>query len=165
AHHPIRSGGPHGGFTRGFWTDLGVSIYYRLYSVQDLVEPHYEEMVKVLGNVLAENPPLAMVGGHDHSLQILDGGSEARLVVVSGAASKVTGVTSIEGTLFAHSHRGFVVFDFHRAKEDIDGVVVVKVVETGRSKRPVFSLALDLGREEAPPERVPASTVPGPRGG
>jgi hypothetical protein len=27
AHHPIRSGGPHGGFTRGFWFDLGVSIF------------------------------------------------------------------------------------------------------------------------------------------
>ena len=23
AHHPIRSGGPHGGFTRGFWFDIG----------------------------------------------------------------------------------------------------------------------------------------------
>ena len=98
AHHPIRSAGPHGGYTRGFWTDLGVSIFYRAYTVQDLIEPHYEEMVKVLGNVLAENEPLAMVGGHDHSLQILDGGSEARLVVVSGSASKVTGVTATEGT-------------------------------------------------------------------
>lgn len=162
AHHPIRSGGPHGGFTRGFWTDLGVSLYYRAYSVQDLIEPHYEEMVKVLGKVLAENPPLAMVGGHDHSLQILDGGSEARLVVVSGAGSEVTGVTATEGTLFAHGHRGFVVFDFHRAKENIDGALVVKVVETGRGERPVFSLALDLGREQAPPQKVPASKVPGP---
>ncbi|HKA16034.1 MAG TPA: hypothetical protein VKH41_13515 [Myxococcota bacterium] len=39
AHHPIRSGGEHGGYTRGFWTDLGVSIYYRFYTAQDLVEP------------------------------------------------------------------------------------------------------------------------------
>lgn len=163
AHHPIRSGGPHGGFTRGFWTDLGVSLFYRAYSVQDLIEPHYEEMVKVLGNVLAENPPLAMVGGHDHSLQILDGGTEARLVVVSGAGSNTSGVTSIDGTLFAHAHRGFVVFDFHRAKKNIDGVLVVKVVETGRGDRPVFSLALDLAREQAPPQKVPPSKVGGPR--
>jgi hypothetical protein len=162
AHHPIRSGGPHGGFTRGFWTDLGVSLYYRAYSVQDLVEPHYEEMVKVLGNVLAENRPLAMVGGHDHSLQIIDGGSEARLVVVSGAGSDITGVTSIEGTLFAHGHRGFVVFDFHRRKKSHDGLLLVNVVETGRGTRPVFSLALDLAREQAPPQKVPASKVPAP---
>ena len=162
AHHPIRSGGPHGGFTRGFWTDLGVSLYYRAYSVQDLIEPHYEEMVKVLGKVLAENRPLAMVGGHDHSLQIIDGGSEARLVVVSGAASNITGVTSIDGTLFAHAHKGFVVFDFYRAKKTADGVLLVNVVETGRGKKPVFSLALDLAHEKAPPQPVSPKKVPAP---
>jgi Calcineurin-like phosphoesterase len=162
AHHPIRSGGPHGGYTRGFWTDLGVSLYYRAYSLQDLVEPHYEEMVKVLGKVLAENPPLAMVGGHDHSLQIIDGGSEARLVVVSGAASNVTGVTSIDGTLFAHAHKGFVVFDFYRARKTADGVLLVNVVETGRGKKSVFSLALDLSREKAPPQPVSPKKVPAP---
>src|SRR5204863_351361 len=32
AHHPIRSGGEHGGYTRGLWTDLGVSIFYHFYS-------------------------------------------------------------------------------------------------------------------------------------
>jgi hypothetical protein len=162
AHHPIRSGGPHGGFTRGFWTDLGVKLYYRVYTVQDLLEPTYEEMVKVLGKVLAEDPPLAMVGGHDHSLQIIDGGSESRLVVVSGAGSNTTGVTSIQGTLFAHGHKGFVVFDFHRVKHKADGVVLVSVVETGSGERPVFSLALDLARETAPPQPVPPKVAPKP---
>jgi hypothetical protein len=161
AHHPIRSGGPHGGFTRGFWTDLGVSIFYKFYSLQDQIEPTYHEMVRVLGEVLAENPPLAMVGGHDHSLQILEGGDSARLIVVSGASSEVTRVTAIEGTLFAHAHRGFVVFDMHAAKKTPGGALVVNVVETGRGEKPVFSLALDLEREERLPERVP-SKLPSP---
>jgi hypothetical protein len=165
AHHPIRSGGEHGGYTRGFWTDLGVAIYYHMYTVQDLIEPTYQEMVKVLGEVLGENPPLAMVGGHDHSLQILDGGHEARLVVVSGSATKVSGVTSIDGTLFAHAHRGFIAFDFHEAVENADGVLVVNVVETGRGEKPVFSLALDLAHEKSPPEKVPPHEVPAPRAG
>jgi hypothetical protein len=159
AHHPIRSGGPHGGYTRGFWFDLGVSIFYRIYTVQDLIEPGYREMVRVLSNVLAEYPPLAMVGGHDHSLQILDGGDEARLVVVSGAASRVSGVTSLESTLFAHAHLGFVVFDFYQAEAKRDGVLLVHVVETGRGKDPVFTVGLDLGREEAPPQEIPAEDV------
>ena len=159
AHHPIRSGGPHGGYTRGFWFDLGVSIFYRVYTVQDLIEPGYREMVRVLSNVLAEYPPLAMVGGHDHSLQILDGGDEARLVVVSGAASRVSRVTSLESTLFAHAHLGFVVFDFYQAEAKRDGVLLVHVVETGRGKDPVFTLGLDLGREEAPPQEIPAEDV------
>jgi hypothetical protein len=162
AHHPIRSGGTHGGFTRGFWLDLGVAIAYRFYGVQDLVQPTYQKMVKVLGELLEENPVLAMVGGHDHSLQILDGAHAARLIVVSGAASETTGVTSIEGTLFAHAHRGFIVFDLHEAEETHDGVLVVNVVETGGGRKPVFSLALDLAREQAPPERVPAHEIPAP---
>jgi hypothetical protein len=161
AHHPIRSGGEHGGFTRGFWTDLGVSIFYNFYTLQDLIEPTYHEMVRVIGEVLAENPPLAMVGGHDHSLQILEGGDEARLVVVSGSASKVSRVTSLDGTLFAHAHRGFVVFDFHAAKKTPGGALVVNVVETGRGEKPVFSLSLDLEREEQLPEPVPP-TLPSP---
>jgi hypothetical protein len=159
AHHPIRSGGPHGGFTRGFWFDLGVAIFYRLYTVQDLIEPGYREMVRVLSEALDENPPLAMVGGHDHSLQVLDGGDEARLVVVSGAASRVTRVTSLESTLFAHAHLGFIVFDFYQAEGKPDGVLLVHVVETGRGEDPVFTLGLDLGREEAPPQEIPAEQV------
>jgi len=159
AHHPIRSGGTHGGFTRGFWFDLGVSIFYRLYTVQDAIEPGYREMVRVLSEALAENPPLAMVGGHDHSLQVLDGGDEARLVVVSGAASRITRVTSIDSTLFAHAHRGFVVFDFHLV-EGNRGVLLVHVVETGRGEDPVFTLGLDLGRKGAPPQEIPTEEAP-----
>jgi hypothetical protein len=162
AHHPIRSGGPHGGFTRGFWLDLGVAVAYRFYGVQDLVQPTYQQMVKVLDQLLEENPVLAMVGGHDHSLQILDGSKAARLVVVSGAASETTGVTSIEGTLFAHAHRGFIVFDLHEAGATHDGVLMANVVETGAGTKPVFSLALDLAREQASPQRVPSHDVHSP---
>ena len=82
-------------------------------------------------------------------------------MVVSGAGSNTTSVTSIEGTLFAHAHKGFVVFDFHESKKSPDGMVVVSAVETGRGERPVFSLSLDLAREKAPPQPVPAK-VPKP---
>ena len=160
AHHPIRSAGPHGGYTRGFWYDLGVAIYYRFYTVQDIVEPDYLEMVRVLGEVLAEHPPLAMVGGHDHSLQILEGRDQARLVIVSGAASNTSGVTSTDDTLFAHAHLGFIVIDFYEVDGSPDGAAVVNVIETGRGDKPVFSLALNLAREEAPPEQIPTREVP-----
>ena len=157
AHHPIRSGGEHGGFTRGFWFDLGVSIFYRFYTVQDLVEPGYREMVGVLSEVLSENPPLAMVGGHDHSLQILEGGDEARLVVVSGAATKVSRVTSTEDTLFAHAHRGFIVFDFYDTRPAAGrGTLLVQVAEVGEGDRPVVAIGIDLGQEEERPQVVPS---------
>jgi hypothetical protein len=148
AHHPVRSGGPHGGFTRGFWKDIGAAIFYRLYTVQDMVEPAYREMVRVLSKAMAEHPPLAMAAGHDHNLQILDGGDIARLVIVSGAATPVTCVTRLEETLFAHAHRGFVVLDFYGYTDAADGTLLAHVVETGRGDRPVFSAALSLRREE-----------------
>jgi len=146
AHHPLRSGGPHGGFTRGFWTDIGASAFYRLSgsSLQDLWEPSYAQMVQVVSKALARHPPLAVAGGHDHSLQLIDGKDTARLLVVSGAASAgaITGVTAIDGTLFAHSHPGFVVFDFYRVNRGADALQV-RVVETGR-ERPVYQLAYEL---------------------
>ena len=153
AHHPVLSSGPHGGFTRGFWMDLGVAIFYRFYTVQDTIEPHYREMVAVLSEVLSENPPLAMVGGHDHSLQVMKGGDIARLILVSGAGSGVTGVTSLDETLFAHAHRGFIVLDFHAVEREREADLAVHVVETGTDE-PVFSLGVDLARKQAPPEPV-----------
>jgi hypothetical protein len=145
AHHPILSGGPHGGQSRGFWMDLGVTLAYPLYRAQDLFQPGYHEMVRLLEAPMAKDPPLAMIGGHDHSLQILDGGNVARVVIVSGAASRVSGVTSIAGTLFAHAHLGFVVMDFYRL--GTEETALVRVVETGRGKDPVFTLAIALNQK------------------
>ena len=141
AHHPLRSGGTHGGLTRGFWMDLGASLAYRLYgSLQDLREPSYAEMVKVVSAALSEHKPLAFVAGHDHSLQVLEGGDAAQLLVVSGAGSagSITGVTSLDDTLFAHAHAGFVVFDFFEVA-GTGGALLVRVVETG-AEQPVFTL-------------------------
>lgn len=158
-HHPIRSGGPHGGHTRGFWFDQAIGLWYRIYTAQDLMEPGYREMVSVLSEVLAEYEPLAMVAGHDHSLQILDGGDEAELVIVSGAGSKVSSVTWTEDTLFAHAHRGFIVLDFHASEQSPAGFVRAEVVETGREES-VASFVLDLSKPEAEPRSAPARSSP-----
>jgi hypothetical protein len=160
AHHPILSGGPHGGASRGFWMDLGAALARRFYSLQDMLEPGYAEMVDVVSDVLDDHPPVVVAGGHDHSLQVLESGDIARLVIVSGAASRTSGVIPLEGTLFAHAHLGFVVLDFHRLERG-DETLVVNVIETGRGADPVFSLAIDLEREEVPAQPLPAPP-PGP---
>jgi hypothetical protein len=152
AHHPLRSGGPHGGLTRGFWTDVGASLYYHLWGgIQDLWEPSYAQMIKVVTEALAKHPPLAFVAGHDHSLQVFQGNDTAQLQVVSGAGSArmVTGVTAIDGTLFAHAHTGFVVFDFFSTKGH--DTLLVRVAEVGR-EQPVYTLGIDL--EPAPVVRA-----------
>lgn len=158
AHHPIRSGGPHGGLTRGFFYDLGIAIWYRFFTAQDILEPGYQQMVEVLSQVLAEHKPLAMVAGHDHNLQVLDGGDEAELVIVSGSASKVSGVTWIEGTQFAHGVRGFIVLDFYERPTSPAGLMRIEVVEAFAEDGPVASFVVDLSRAEAKPERVAGPT-------
>ena len=91
-----------------------------------------------------------------------DGGKKSGLVVVlPGGPGTRDFLPWVDGTLFAHAHRGFVVFDFHAAKKTPGGALVVNVVETGRGEKPVYSLALDLEREEKLPERVP-SRLPSP---
>ncbi|MGH7899721.1 MAG: metallophosphoesterase [Candidatus Binatia bacterium] len=154
AHHPIRSGGPHGGQSRGFWTDLGVTLAYPFYRSQDLFQPGYQEMVRLLEAPMRKHPPLAMIGGHDHSLQVIEGGDVARVVIVSGAASRVSGVTAVDGTLFAHAHLGFVVLDFYKLAGGTEETLLVRVVETGRGKDPVFTLAIDLKQEDAPVQPI-----------
>lgn len=153
AHHPLRSGGTHGGLTRGFWSDLGAWTYYWLSGpIQDVWEPTYAEMIGVVSEALSRNPPVAFVAGHDHSLQVIDGGDAARLFIVSGAASaaRITGVAAIDGTLFAHSHTGFIALDFVRDRPDGDALIV-QVVETGVPE-PVYRLALSLVDDSAEPE-------------
>jgi hypothetical protein len=160
AHHPLHSGGPHGGLTRGFWIDVGAGLYYRLYGpIQDLWEPGYAQMVAVVSEALADAPPLAYVAGHDHSLQILDGGDAARLMIVSGAGSqpRITGVAAIDETIFAHAHAGFVVLDFFGGGRSAGEVLLVRVVETGK-QQPVFALGVDLARP-APPEPAPRAPI------
>jgi hypothetical protein len=103
-----------------------------------------------------------MIGGHDHSLQIIDGGRFTRLVIVSGALSRLSSVTAIDGTLFAHAHLGFIVMDFY--KLGTEETCLVHVVETGRGDQPVFTVAVDLKKKQAPAEPLatPATTAGAP---
>jgi hypothetical protein len=160
AHHPLRSGGPHGGSTRGFWLDVGAGLYYRLYGpIQDLWEPSYAQMIRVVSEALAEAPPFAFAAGHDHSLQVLDGGTTARLMLVSGAgsASRLTRVNALDETIFAHSHAGFMVLDFFGGTTAGEAALL-RVVETGK-EQPVLTLGIDL---DAPPsaESATPKTLP-----
>lgn len=149
AHHPIRTGGPNGGYGRGFWASQGVSLANALgITVQVLDGDAYRRMVRRLLPALTRKPPLVYASGHDHSLQVIEGRDTAGTLVVSGAGStrNVTTVTAIAGTLFAHAHPGFVVLDFFGDTADFGDAsasdrVVLRVVEAGRS-RPVFEMEL-----------------------
>ena len=149
AHHPLRTGGPHGGHGRGFWERQRV-MFAGWFGVddQDLDSESYRRMLRKLVPALSQNPPSVYASGHDHGLQVIEGRDTAGTLVVSGGGSSenITTVTAIAGTLFAHAHAGFVVLDFFAPTPDFGDAgagdrVVLRVVEAGRG-RPVFEMEL-----------------------
>jgi len=104
-HHPLATGGPHGGhFTvadhlfplRDFkkWLWLPLPIIGSAYplarqngvSAQDLSSSSYRHLRDSLESVFRDAPPLAYLAGHDHGLQVLSGGG-VHHVLVSGSGS------------------------------------------------------------------------------
>jgi hypothetical protein len=150
AHHPLRSGGPHGGWGRGFFERQLVRLANALgINLHDLDGDAYRAMVARLHPALAAEPPLVYAAGHDHGLQVIEGRDVAGTLVVSGSGSarNVTTVTAIAGTLFAHAHSGFVVLDFYGDADFGDALegdrVMLRVIETGH-RRPVYEMELPL---------------------
>jgi len=148
AHHPLRTGGPHGGYGRGFWMRQLIGLAGGLgIDVHDVNASAYRRMVSRLLPAFAQAPPLVYAAGHDHGLQVIEGRDTAGTLVVSGAGSahNITTVTAIAGSLFAHATAGFVVLDFYGDADFGDASagdrVMLRVVEVGRA-RPVFEMEL-----------------------
>jgi len=138
-HHPLRSGGEHGGFFT--WSDhifplrniqswmwLPLPIIGSMYplarqsgiSNQDISGHKYALMRQAFEDAFKDHPPLAMVSGHDHNLQVIRGGTpritRAAYQLVSGAGilGHSSLVRNIEGTLFAREAAGFMRLDITR---------------------------------------------------
>jgi len=146
AHHPLASHGPHGGFFTWKdhifpltnlvdWLYFPLPIIGSLYplgrwnlikSNQDLNGPLYKNMISKLKNTFSSSPPLAYASGHDHTLQVLDGGDIDMLFLVSGAGveKKLNDVGHGDDTIFAHCHTGFMAIDFLK-----DGRALLRVIE------------------------------------
>ncbi len=160
AHHPLATGGPHGGhFTwkdhlfpltrlKGWlWLPLpGVGSIYPLsrgagISDQDLSGPRYRRMLELLERVFTRRPPLAYAAGHEHNLQVLRGRS-ARFLLVSGGGiyGHLSPVTVGEDTRFAQKASGFMRLDVTRSGAVRLGVRVVD--QAGEAREP-FSLWLE----------------------
>jgi hypothetical protein len=115
AHHPFRSAGPHGALvstTRA----LGVLYLFKKAGtlIQDLNSPIYKEFLLRLDRAIAQagRPPLIFAGGHDHSLQVLNGlggPNEPRFTLISGAGSKISSITQVPELAYAAERPGFMV--------------------------------------------------------
>jgi hypothetical protein len=132
AHHPLRSGGPHGGhfgwkehvfpfreLNRSLWIPVPVLGSIRQFarvlgaSSEDVPSAAYRQMIDSIERGFALAPPLVYAAGHDHSLQVIEGGGAERFEIVSGAGSapNLTWAYPIEGTRFAAAASGYARLD------------------------------------------------------
>ena len=109
AHHPYASGGPHGG------RRLPLTPEWLLHKagalVQDLNSEPYRRLRAGLGDAFERGgTPLIFAGGHDHSLQVHEGGSarEPTWMLVSGAGSHVTPVKEVESLVWSAPLGGYM---------------------------------------------------------
>jgi hypothetical protein len=136
-HHPLRTGGVHGGAFR--WTDhifplrviepwlwIPLPVIGSIYplsrklgiSNQDINGKKYKAMRKAFEAVFEKYPPLVYASGHDHDLQVFRGGrraiSHAKYLLVSGAGilEHESLVHAKEGSLFEREAAGFMRLDF-----------------------------------------------------
>lgn len=151
AHHPMVTGGPHGGNVGLFHN--GPLVYYLAVksgaSVQDPMSPTYDAMLDRMRRAVAESGvrPLAMAAGHDHSLQVIrmDGDDEPAYQLVSGSASKSSVAGRIDGTRYATSAHGFMRMDF---TERGTRLVVFALDPEEEAVVPVFACRLSDGATE-----------------
>lgn len=138
-HHPLVSGGMHGGsFTLGDhifplrnwkrWMWLPLPLIGSIYpfarqmgiSNQDAFGGKYRQMRSALERAFRRHPPLVVASGHDHDLQVIRGGrsgiSWAAYQLVSGAGilGHSSLVRDVEGSLFEREAAGFMRLDVTR---------------------------------------------------
>jgi hypothetical protein len=159
-HHPLASGGEHGGFFD--WKDhlfplrhvkpwllIPLPLIGSAYPIargmgvtsQDLSSGAYRRMRAAFAAAFDAGPPLVYAAGHDHGLQVLEGGP-ARYQLVSGAGiyGHQTPLTGIQNTRLALAESGFMCLDIAR-----DGRVRLGVITVDRAGNPteVYSTWLD----------------------
>lgn len=160
AHHPLTTGGVHGGFfgwkdhlfplrivVPGLWLPLPLlgSLYPAArqhgISSQDVPSPAYQRLIGALRRAFTEAEPSLYAAGHEHNLQVVAGGP-ASLELVSGAGiyGHSGRAVRVDGTLFAHQASGFARLDI--AWSGRSRLAVLEVNANGMS-REVFSTQVE----------------------
>ncbi len=147
AHHPLESGGEHGGQfgpkqhlfplteLRG-WAWLPLPIVGSIYplvrgagvSAQDIPSASYRHMREAFVSVLRDRRPLAWAAGHDHNLQVIESPRFGRVLVSGGGIYGHTGyVREVPGSRFRAARSGYLRLELYR-----DGGKRLSVIEVAK---------------------------------
>jgi hypothetical protein len=149
-HHPIVSGGVHGGhfgwkdhlfplrnIKSWLWLPLPLigslypAIRSRGVSRQDMSSGIYQRFIRALRKVFADHPPALYAAGHEHNLQVIRGrGVPLELVSGGGIYGHNGRAATIRGTLVARKASGYARLDVPHA-----GPARLAVLEVDRSGR------------------------------
>ncbi len=154
AHHPLASGGPHGGHfgwqdhvfplrAVKSWLWIPLPLIGSAYPIareegissQDMASATYRRMRLAFDSAFADFHPLIYASGHDHALQVI-AGTSARYLLVSGAGTfgHLDRVTTLDSTRFARSASGFMRVEFLRDGRARLSVTVVDGAGQGREE-------------------------------
>jgi hypothetical protein len=138
AHHPLISGGPHG---RDPWKGKRTNE-------QDQNHDTNLHMRTAILGALKQSPPVAWVSGHEHTLEVLQGGG-AQFLLVSGAGNFGHTETTIpdpaRGTWLFPPGKLEVSGGYMRLDIPAEGAPSMSVitVDRNRTRRTVFSRVLE----------------------
>lgn len=112
AHHPIVSGGHHGGYfdwPAYLFPPYLVARRMGWFAPQDVGSREYRLMIDALERAFAPHPPTVYAAGHEHNLQIING-DYARYMLVSGTGiyGHTTPVQVIPQSVYARAVAGFM---------------------------------------------------------
>ncbi len=146
AHHPLESGGPHGGKfdwtwhvfplrQLADWLWLPLPVIGSAYPLsrqagikrQDLPSGTYRAFRDSMRSAFAEHPPLVYAAGHEHNLQVIEGRGGAQFLVVSGAGyfGHTNPAYGIDGSVYAARRSGCARLDVTRDGRARLGVITV----------------------------------------
>jgi hypothetical protein len=113
-HHPMMTGGIHGGY-------CGITGPFRRLggASQDILSSLNRQMRDSLQAAFSAKPPILYAAGHDHNLQVMKGAPSAQYFVVSGAGSqgKTECAVYLRESYYVSQHRvGFMRVDVMRDK-------------------------------------------------
>jgi hypothetical protein len=156
AHHPMATGGPHGGNVGIF--EHGPLVYWLAVKsglgVQDLASGRYAAMLEGLRAAIRDSGirPLAFVAGHDHSLQVIRmrGAEHPQFQLVSGSGSRTTPTDRIEGTRWAGGRNGYMRIEFGEATSRL----TVFALDGGDELGPAFTCTLAVDPDACPAARL-----------